>query len=85
MQGQWLMGHWYSRRWLTHTAARHHTQAAAAHALSRGVTTLTCMGRAPLTGNLSTTWDDLEAVMLPAAAAGELPLRLVAFTPLQMW
>ncbi|KAL6764041.1 amidohydrolase family-domain-containing protein [Haematococcus lacustris] len=60
-------------------------QGASSYALARGVTTLSCLGRAPFSGNLNTTWEDFMSVMLPAADAGHLRVRLFAFMPLQQW
>jgi len=49
------------------------------------VTSLACLGRAPFTGDLETTWQDLLGVVIPAADAGQLRVRLVMYTPLPMW
>ncbi|KAG2447703.1 hypothetical protein HYH02_007163 [Chlamydomonas schloesseri] len=58
--------------------------AAAALALSRGVTSVVDMGRYPFSDEGS-SWRDLQEVYLPAAESGELPLRLVANVPLSSW
>lgn len=49
--------------------------AGAQHLLSKGITTVTDMGRAPFAGDLDATWRDLEEVLEPAAAARQLPIR----------
>jgi predicted amidohydrolase YtcJ len=60
--------------------------AAARHLLSKGVTTVGDMGRYPfLSADPEASWRDLEGIYEPLAAAGQLPLRVVAYTPLQTW
>ncbi|KAG2430260.1 hypothetical protein HXX76_010358 [Chlamydomonas incerta] len=58
--------------------------AAAALALSRGVTSVVDMGRYPFSDEGS-SWRDLQEVYLPAMESGELPVRLVANVPLSSW
>ncbi|GIL61849.1 hypothetical protein Vafri_16260, partial [Volvox africanus] len=58
--------------------------AASRHALSRGVTSLTDMGRY-LAGDESGPWLDLEDVYLPAADSGDLSVRIFAMVPLRSW
>ncbi|KAK9832465.1 hypothetical protein WJX74_011007 [Apatococcus lobatus] len=53
---------------------------ASEYLLSRGVTTVHDMGRAPLDGPAS--WSDLRDVYIPAAERGLLPFRVFAFLPL---
>jgi predicted amidohydrolase YtcJ len=84
-------------------AARQAALAAACrYALSKGVTAVGDMGRAPFSGgDASASWDDLEQLYDPGAAAagaeevGEeqeqqegpplLPIRLAAYLPLETW
>ncbi|EFJ44615.1 hypothetical protein VOLCADRAFT_94988 [Volvox carteri f. nagariensis] len=58
--------------------------AASRLALSRGVTCVGDMGRY-LVGEEGAPWRDLEEVYLPAADAGNLPVRVSAFMPLRSW
>jgi predicted amidohydrolase YtcJ len=59
-------------------------QLAASYALARGVTSVVDMGRAPF-ADTGASWRDLEQVYEPAAAAGQLALRVRAFVPLAQW
>lgn len=59
-------------------------QRAAAHALSRGVTTVVDMGRA-LFADAEASWRDLEQVYIPSADSGQLPIRVRSFVPLAQW
>lgn len=59
--------------------------AAAAHALSRGITCVHDMGRIAYMEGEEAAWSDLEEVYAPAADAGALPLRVYAFVALPTW
>ena len=59
-------------------------KAAARHLLARGVTAVGDMGRAPF-AHARASWEDLEEAYAPLADAGELPLRVYAFVPLEQW
>jgi hypothetical protein len=43
------------------------------------------MGRVAFQEGEEAAWEDLEQVYLPAADAGELPIRLYSFVPLMTW
>ncbi|KAG2492348.1 hypothetical protein HYH03_009296 [Edaphochlamys debaryana] len=63
-------------------AARAAALAAASRlALSRGITTMVDLGRYPFS-DADSPWRDLMEVYLPAAEAGELQVRIFAYTPL---
>eukprot|EP00887_Chlorella_sp_A99_P005517 scaffold1.g5517.t1 len=55
------------------------------HALSRGITLLHDMGRLAFMEGEEAAWEDLEEIYVPAADAGQLPLRLYSFVPLPTW
>ncbi|GFR47338.1 hypothetical protein Agub_g9031, partial [Astrephomene gubernaculifera] len=59
--------------------------AAARTALTRGVTTVGDMGRYLGGDDPAAPWGDLQGVLLPAADAGRLPLRVVSYMPLRSW
>lgn len=43
------------------------------------------MGRVAFHEGEEAAWEDLEQIYLPAADAGELPIRLYSFVPLPTW
>jgi len=43
------------------------------------------LGRPPFTGRAQSAWEDLEDLLIPAAEAGELPIRVVSYMPLATW
>lgn len=43
------------------------------------------MGRLAFVEGEEAAWEDLEQIYLPAADAGDLPLRLYSFVPLTTW
>ncbi|KAI8464094.1 MAG: amidohydrolase family-domain-containing protein [Monoraphidium minutum] len=57
---------------------------AARYALSRGITSVVDLGRSPF-ADQGASWADLEEVYDVLADAGELPLRVYAFVPLDYW
>ena len=59
--------------------------AAAAHALSRGITMVHDMGRVAFMAGEEAAWRDLEEVYMPAANEGRLQLRVHAFVALPTW
>lgn len=60
-------------------------EAAAQHALSRGITCVHDMGRIAYMEGEEAAWSDLQEVYSPAADAGRLPLRVYAFVALPTW
>ena len=50
-----------------------------------GITTVCDLGRPPFTGRAQSAWEDLEDLLIPAAEAGELPIRVVSYMPLATW
>lgn len=56
--------------------------AAGRYALSRGITSVVDFGRAPF-ADQGASWADLEEVYDPMADAGQLPVRVYAFVPLE--
>ena len=50
-----------------------------------GITTVCDMGRPPFTGRAESAWEDLEELIVPAAEARQLPIRVVSYMPLSTW
>lgn len=60
--------------------------AATRHLLSKGITSVGDLGRYPfLSADPDATWRDLEQIYEPAVAAGQLPVRIMAYVPLRTW
>ncbi|GAB4817570.1 hypothetical protein N2152v2_004616 [Parachlorella kessleri] len=59
--------------------------AATQHALAQGITMVHDMGRLAFQEGEEAAWEDLEGIYLPAADAGDLPLRLYSFVALTTW
>ena len=52
---------------------------------SAGITTVCDLGRPPFNGRAQSAWEDLEDLLIPAAEAGQLPIRVVSYMPLATW
>lgn len=60
-------------------------EAAQAHLLAVGITSVHDMGRIAFLDGEDAAWEDLEEVYLPAANAGTLKIRVQAFVALSTW